>query len=105
MSPLGPVTPLSEYHKLIEAGILRDDAHQTRIIQKLQDLHNKLVDYNPPKVPDVKTSHSLVRAVNLAKPISVIHSVLTPVLPFVHPRSSVADRSAGNGPQRFISVR
>lgn len=102
MSALEPVTLLSEYHKLLEAGILRGDAHQTRIIQKLQDLHSKLVDYNPPKVPDIKTSHSLVRAMNLAL---AIHSDLTAVFPLILPRSSVADRSAGNGPQRFISVR
>lgn len=32
--------------------MLRGDEHQTRIIQKLEGLHNKLVTYTPPKVPD-----------------------------------------------------
>ncbi|KAF7352513.1 AFG1-like ATPase [Mycena venus] len=42
--------PLSQYRKLVRSGVLRGDDHQTRIIQKLQDLHDKLVDYNPPRV-------------------------------------------------------
>lgn len=54
-------TPLTEYQKLIDTGVLRGDDHQTRIIQKLQDLHDKLVDYNPPKIPDIQQSNSLVR--------------------------------------------
>ncbi|KAF5387890.1 hypothetical protein D9615_000629 [Tricholomella constricta] len=54
------ITPMSEYEKLIETGVLRGDEHQTRIIQKLQDLHDKLVDYNPPKIPEVSPSNSLL---------------------------------------------
>ncbi|KAG5648836.1 hypothetical protein DXG03_000185 [Asterophora parasitica] len=53
-------TPMGEYEKLIATGVLRGDAHQTRIIQNLQDLHDKLVDYNPPKIPDVSSSTSLL---------------------------------------------
>ena len=53
-------TPLHEYQNLLESGVLRGDDHQTRIIQQLQDLHDKLVDYNPPKIPDIVRSNSLV---------------------------------------------
>ncbi|EKM79878.1 hypothetical protein AGABI1DRAFT_72556 [Agaricus bisporus var. burnettii JB137-S8] len=43
-------TPLSRYRELIESGALRGDEHQTRIIQKLQRLHDRLASYNPPPV-------------------------------------------------------
>lgn len=59
-APSDSTTPLGEYHKLIETGILRGDDHQTRIIQKLQDLHDKLIDYDPPKIPSPPQSNSLV---------------------------------------------
>ncbi|KAJ7639137.1 AFG1-like ATPase-domain-containing protein [Roridomyces roridus] len=42
--------PLPRYRKLVESGALRGDDHQTRIIQKLQDLHDNLVGYSPPRV-------------------------------------------------------
>ncbi|KAJ7094456.1 ATPase [Mycena belliarum] len=38
------------YRNLVQSGALRGDAHQTRIIQKLQDLHDKLVGYDPPRI-------------------------------------------------------
>jgi protein AFG1 len=53
-------TPLQRYYKLVEAKTLRGDDHQTRIIQKLQDLHERLKDYDPPKIPDPSTSNSLL---------------------------------------------
>ncbi|KAJ7087415.1 AFG1-like ATPase-domain-containing protein [Mycena crocata] len=43
--------PLPRYRKLVESGALRGDNHQTRIIQKLQDLHDRLVGYDPPRIP------------------------------------------------------
>ncbi|KAJ7167500.1 AFG1-like ATPase-domain-containing protein [Mycena filopes] len=43
--------PLPQYRKLVRGGTLRGDDHQTRIIQKLQDLHNTLVNYDPPRIP------------------------------------------------------
>ncbi|KAK7062030.1 AFG1-like ATPase [Favolaschia claudopus] len=43
--------PLPQYRKLVRTGVLRGDDHQTRIIQKLQDLHDKLVHYHPPRIP------------------------------------------------------
>jgi hypothetical protein len=46
-------TPMQEYRKLVEGGGLRLDDHQTRIIQKLQTLHDALAVYAPP--PPVET--------------------------------------------------
>jgi protein AFG1 len=45
--------------------VLQGDDHQTRIIQNLQDLHDKLVDYKPPKIPDISRSNSFVRGIPL----------------------------------------
>lgn len=59
---LSKTTPLDEYRTLLDTGVLRGDDHQTRIIQKLQDLHDKLLAYNPPKIPDISTHKSLVSA-------------------------------------------
>ncbi|PFH51313.1 hypothetical protein AMATHDRAFT_3163 [Amanita thiersii Skay4041] len=53
-----PLTPIGQYHRLLESGILHGDDHQTRIIQKLQDLHDKLIHYNPPSIPFPSTSAS-----------------------------------------------
>ncbi|KAF8915260.1 AFG1-like ATPase-domain-containing protein [Mucidula mucida] len=53
-------TPLEQYHRSIAAGRLRGDSHQTRIIQKLQDLHDRLLHYTPPPVPDSSASISLI---------------------------------------------
>jgi len=58
--PTESTTPLSEYHKLIESCVLRGDEHQTRIIQKLQDLHDQLMNYNPPSIPDISQPNSLL---------------------------------------------
>jgi len=40
--------------------VLRGDDHQTRIIQKLQDLHDELVNYDPPVIPYPSSENSLV---------------------------------------------
>ncbi|KAF8897798.1 AFG1-like ATPase-domain-containing protein [Infundibulicybe gibba] len=53
-------TPLSRYEHLVESGALRGDDHQTRIIQKLQDLHDRLNEYDPPHIPDPTQSNSLI---------------------------------------------
>lgn len=54
------LTPLRQYQKLIDTGVLRGDDHQTRIIQKLQDLHDKLLHYDPPHIPRPSQNISLV---------------------------------------------
>ncbi|KAF9481862.1 AFG1-like ATPase [Pholiota conissans] len=53
-------TPLRQYQKMIDSGTLQGDDHQTRIIQKLQDLHDKLIDYKPLQIPDAPISNSLL---------------------------------------------
>ncbi|THV08310.1 AFG1-like ATPase [Dendrothele bispora CBS 962.96] len=54
------VQPFQHYQRLLESGTLRGDEHQTRIIQKLQDLHDKLIDYSPPVIADNTPSESLL---------------------------------------------
>ncbi|KAF7792864.1 hypothetical protein EIP86_003965 [Pleurotus ostreatoroseus] len=63
-SPFAPkataLTPLEQYHRLVESGTLRADDHQTRIIQELQRLHDDLLLYQPPAVPGAAPSLSLL---------------------------------------------
>lgn len=54
-------SPLQKYHTMVEAGALRPDDHQTKIIQILQDLYNKLLEYSPPTLPIVTETKSFVR--------------------------------------------
>ena len=56
----GHLTPLQQYQKLIDSGVLRGDDHQTRIIQKLQDLHDELLNYDPPMIPYSSSENSFV---------------------------------------------
>jgi len=42
--------PLEEYVERVHSHRLRDDEHQRTIVQHLQDLHDMLRDYEPPKV-------------------------------------------------------
>ncbi|KAA1473449.1 AFG1-like ATPase [Dentipellis sp. KUC8613] len=44
-------SPMQEYQKLVEKGTLRPDPHQTRIVQKLEDLHDVLRTYSKPPFP------------------------------------------------------
>ncbi|KAI0940112.1 hypothetical protein AcW1_004920 [Taiwanofungus camphoratus] len=52
-------SPLQRYDKLVESGTLRPDDHQRRIIQKLQNLHDNVVAYSPPKVHSAHAQPSL----------------------------------------------
>ncbi|KAH8096695.1 AFG1-like ATPase [Cristinia sonorae] len=52
-------SPLQQYYKLVESGTLRADDHQTRIIQRLQRLHDDLTHYDPPLVPTPSSSSSI----------------------------------------------
>ncbi|KAF8204757.1 AFG1 family mitochondrial ATPase [Pholiota molesta] len=54
------ITPLRQYQTMVDCGTLRGDDHQTRIIQKLQDLHDQLINYKPPPIPDAPVSNSLL---------------------------------------------
>ena len=42
--------PLREYDRRVQAGRLRNDEHQRTLVQALQDLHDDLMGYVPPKV-------------------------------------------------------
>ncbi|KKY21536.1 putative mitochondrial atpase [Phaeomoniella chlamydospora] len=42
--------PIPEYDRRVEQGRLRNDKHQRDLIEHLQDLHEMLRDYHPPKV-------------------------------------------------------
>lgn len=48
----GDTRPIDQYQKLIDAGSLQDDDHQTKVVQKLQELHDNLLPYDPPPIPD-----------------------------------------------------
>ena len=42
--------PLNEYDQRVNSRQLREDEHQRTIVQSLQDLHDMLKEYQPPKV-------------------------------------------------------
>ncbi|KAK4499517.1 hypothetical protein PRZ48_010032 [Zasmidium cellare] len=42
--------PIAEYDRRVASGRLRDDEHQRTLIQALEDLHETLSKYRPPKV-------------------------------------------------------
>ncbi|KAL9100337.1 MAG: hypothetical protein Q9163_004273 [Psora crenata] len=66
--------PLNEYNKRVQLHQLRDDEHQRTIVQMLQDLHEMLRDYHPPKVvhPSIESlmpaPRSFLRSILLPKP-------------------------------------
>jgi protein AFG1 len=70
------LTPLRQYQKLISSGVLRGDDHQTRIIQKLQDLHDELLNYDPPMIPYSSSENSLVSLLDPFCPPKL--NILTP---------------------------
>lgn len=45
-------TPIQRYDQLVQTGVLRDDAHQRKIIKVLQSLHDELKTYKQADVPD-----------------------------------------------------
>lgn len=58
---IATTSPLQKYHTMVETGALRPDDHQTKIIQILQDLYNRLLEYSPPSSPIVTETKSFVR--------------------------------------------
>ncbi|KAF2805758.1 mitochondrial ATPase [Mytilinidion resinicola] len=42
--------PVAEYNDRVESGRLKEDEHQRGIVQNLEDLHEMLSKYSPPKV-------------------------------------------------------
>ena len=81
---LDVLSPTQQYHKLIADNTLRGDNHQTRIIHKLQHLHDQLKTYNPPLIPDPSLQNSIVRP---PLPFSFPSSRLTPSNPPRYPAS------------------
>jgi hypothetical protein len=57
---LKPISPIKQHEKLVQSGVLRSDDHQIRIIGKLQRFWEQVLQYNPPPIPEAKTSDSLV---------------------------------------------
>lgn len=43
-------TPMREYIRLVNLGLLRDDEYQRKVIGSLSHLHDSLLGFNPPKV-------------------------------------------------------
>lgn len=54
------ISPIKQHEKLVQSGVLRSDDHQIRIIGKLQRFWEQVLKYDPPPIPDAKTSNSLV---------------------------------------------
>ncbi|MCJ1479341.1 Palmitoyltransferase zdhhc13 [Lambiella insularis] len=42
--------PLDEYDERVHSHLLRNDDHQRGLVQSLQDLHDMLAEYTPPKI-------------------------------------------------------
>ncbi|KAG0709893.1 AFG1-like ATPase-domain-containing protein [Suillus ampliporus] len=57
---LESTSPIKQHEKLVQSGVLRRDDHQVRIIGKLQRFWEQLLKYNPPPIPEVGTSNSLM---------------------------------------------
>lgn len=74
----GPVTPLSRYNQLVEAGALRDDPHQRTIIEKLEKLHQELTTYHPPPIPTSSSTSGSSWFGNLFSSNSAANHVIVP---------------------------
>lgn len=57
---LEPISPIKQHEKLVQSGVLRSDDHQVRIIGKLQRFWEQVLKYDPPPIPEAKTSDSLM---------------------------------------------
>ncbi|TDL29857.1 AFG1-like ATPase [Rickenella mellea] len=52
-------SPRSQYQKLVATGALRGDEHQVHVVERLQALHEQLINYYPPPLPDISERNSL----------------------------------------------
>ncbi|KAI8855187.1 AFG1-like ATPase-domain-containing protein [Chytridium lagenaria] len=58
-SPIAPKAgPMASYNQKISAGILRNDPFQRKTVQVLQELHDSLIQYNPPSIVDIQIQTS-----------------------------------------------
>ena len=51
--------PLRRYSKMLESGILKPDKNQFVAVQKLQELYNDLLEYNPSPRPNQAPSETV----------------------------------------------
>lgn len=71
-------TPLEQYFKLVDSGTLKPDDHQTRIVQKLQRLHDEVLTYDPPAISSSSTSSSSSLFARLFSGSATPHTVSLP---------------------------
>ncbi|KAG2042171.1 AFG1-like ATPase-domain-containing protein [Suillus americanus] len=65
-----PISPIKQHEKLVQSGVLRSDDHQIRIIGKLQRFWEQVLQYDPPPIPEARTSDSLIsRLFSRAPPV------------------------------------
>lgn len=101
--PATVLTPLEQYHRLVDSGTLRADDHQTRIIGKLQRLHDDLLHYQPPPVPGAAPSLSLVCTWVIFRPLLYLDIILL-VLAFVFFRTCTESRHTGANAQGALPI-
>jgi len=57
--------PAFLYEEKVKAGILREDEYQRTVVAKLQSLHDELMDFNPPPVPEPIEYASMVSHIRM----------------------------------------
>jgi protein AFG1 len=89
--------PMTRYESLVAQGVLRDDAHQRSIIERLQKLHETLKGYEPSEVP-ASGSTSWVRP-RLLLPMfpSNVFPKLSSLNPFAAKRPTARPRGVPQG--------
>jgi hypothetical protein len=75
------ITPRQKYEELLTHSTLRVDAHQQRIVDKLQRLWLNLQDYDPPRVPEPiipsRVSSVSLSRVDLSSELIVIRALIS----------------------------
>lgn len=96
-----PISPIKQHEKLVQSGVLRSDDHQIRIVGKLQRFWEQVLKYNPPPIPDARTSDSLVIFFHfLSGPLT--HLLLD--ISFVFSRTSSTRNGACIGTKRSLPL-
>jgi predicted ATPase len=54
------ISPIKRYDELVERGLLREDSHQRQVVQRLEDLHEKLKTYEQEVHPEPETKKAVV---------------------------------------------
>jgi protein AFG1 len=98
------VTPLLRYQELLETGVLHGDDHQTRIISKLQALHDELAGYHPPKVPDPPKPSGIVRLHVSSRVTTPLTTPMLTALSFIQSRRAKSCNSTTRYTQRTVLI-